>query len=82
MEENSLTQYGRKNNTLLSGIPDFIHNNLENKWRTNKYQKKDIGACHRFGKADVRLESKKTIVTFINRKSCNQIFENKKKLAK
>ena len=45
-------------------------------------EENDIEACHRFGKLDVRLKSKKTIVQFVNRKICNKIFENKKKLAK
>ena len=41
-----------------------------------------IEACHRFGKPEVTSKSKKTIVRFVNRKNCNKIFENKKKLAK
>ena len=45
-------------------------------------EENDIEACHRFGKPDVTSKSKKTIVRFANRKNCNKIFENKKKLAK
>ena len=41
-----------------------------------------IKACHRFGKLDVTSKSRKAIVLFVNRKSCNKISENKKKLAK
>ena len=45
-------------------------------------EENDMEASHRFGKPDVRLKSKKTIVFFVNRKNCNKIFEKKKKLAK
>ena len=88
-EQNSLAQYGRRNNIVISGIPDFIdHNNLENtvismmSGINTKIEENDIEACHRFGKPDVTSKSKKTIVRFANRKNCNKIFENKKKLAK
>ena len=42
----------------------------------------DIEASHRFGKPDVILKSKKATVCFVNKKSCNKTFENKKRLAK
>ena len=42
----------------------------------------DIEACHRFGKPEVKSKSKKTANRFVNRKNCNKIFENKKKLSK
>ena len=45
-------------------------------------EENDIEACHRFGKPDVKSKSKKAVVRFVNRKNCNKIFENKKKLAK
>ena len=46
-------------------------------------EKCDIEASHRFGKPDVViLKPKKAIVCFVNKKSCNKTFENKKKLAK
>ena len=45
-------------------------------------EENDIEACHRFGKPDVRSKSKKTVVRFVNKKNCNKIFENKKKLIK
>ena len=45
-------------------------------------EERDLEYCHRFGKPDIRSKSKKKIVRFVNRKSCNKIFENKKKLAK
>ena len=44
-------------------------------------EENNIEACHRLGKPDVISKSKKKIVDFVNRKNCNKIFENKKKLA-
>ena len=88
-EQNSLAQHGRRNNIALSRIPDSIDdNNLENTFISMmsdinvNIEENDIEACHRFGKPDVRSKSKKTVVRFVNRKNCNKIFENKKKLAK
>ena len=87
-EQNSLAQYGRRNNIVISGIPDFIDdNNLENTVismmsNINVYiEENDIEVCHWFGKP-VTSKSEKTIVRFANKKNCNKIFENKKKLAK
>ena len=86
-KQNSLAQYGRRNNTVISGIPDSIDdNNLENtaiSMVSNinvNIEENDIKLCHRFGKPDATSKSKKTIVRFVNRKNCNKIFENKKKL--
>ena len=88
-EQNSLAQYGRRNNIVISGIHDSIDdNNLDNTVISMmsdinvNIEENDIEACHRFGKPDVTSKSKKTIVRFANRKNCNKIFENKKKLAK
>ena len=88
-EQNSLVQYGRRNNIVFSGMPDSIDdNNLENTVISMmsdinvNIEENDIEACHRLGKPDVTSKSKKTIVRFANRKNCNKIFENKKKLAK
>ena len=64
-EQNSLAQYGRKNNTVISGIPDSIDNNLENTVTSMmsdinvNIEENDIEACHRFGKSDVTSKSKK-----------------------
>ena len=86
-KQNSLAQYGRRNNTVISGIPDSIDdNNLENtaiSMVSNinvNIEENDIKLCHRFGKPDATSKSKKTIVRFVNRKNFNKIFENKKKL--
>ena len=88
-EQNSLAQYGRTNNIVISGIPDSIDgNNLENTAISMmsdinvNIEENDIEACHRFGKPDVTSKSKKTVACFVNRKNCYKIFENKKKLSK
>ena len=88
-EQNSLAQNGRRNNIVISGIPDSIDdNNLENTVismisNTNvNIEENDIEVCHRFGKPDVKSKSKKIVVRFVNRKNCNKIFENKNKLKK
>ena len=84
-----MDQYQRKNNILISEIPDSInHNNLENtviSMMSNvnvNIAENDIEACDRFDKPDGRSNSKKRIVRFVNRIICNKIFENKKKLVK
>ena len=68
-KQNSLAQYGRRNNTVISGIPDSIDdNNLENtaiSMVSNinvNIEENDIKLCHRFGKPDATSKSKKTIV--------------------
>ena len=88
-QQNSLAQYGRRNNTVISGISDSIDdNNLENTLISMmsdinvNIEENDIEACHRFGKPDIKSKSKNTVVRFVNRKNCNKTFENKKKLAK
>ena len=88
-EQNSLAQYGRRNNIVISEIPDSIDdNNLENTVISMmseinlSIEENDIEACHRFGKRDVTSKSKKTIVRFANRKNCSKIIENKRKPAK
>ena len=85
---NSLGQYGKKNNLVLSGIPKSIPDNqLEN---TVASILSDIGvstlseeieACHRFGKTDRKSKSKKTIICSVNRKHCKKALLNKKKLS-
>ena len=39
-----------------------------------------IQACHRIGKSDKKTSSKKTIVRFVNRKSCNKALINRREL--
>ena len=63
-EQNSLAQYGRRNNIVISEMPDSIDDkNLENtviSIMSNiniNTKKNDIEACHRFGKAIARSKS-------------------------
>ena len=84
IDQNFLTQYRRKINTVISRIPDSIDDkDLEN---TVIFMISDINvnieengieACHRFGKPDVRSKSKKKLfllstgkVAIINKKTC------------
>ena len=82
-KQNSLAQYERRNNIVISGIPNSIDDSISMVSNINvNIEENDIKLCHRFGKPDATSKSKKTIVRFVNRKNCNKIFENKKKLAK
>ena len=85
---NHIEQYGRRNNVVISGIPDDISdNNLEgtviNILRDVdvNIEKNDLEACHRIGKSDPRSSSKKTIIRFVNRKYCKKALLNRKNLA-
>ena len=73
----SLGQYGRRNNLVLSDIPESIPDNqLENTVASIlsdigvSIQSEEIEACHRFGKTGRKTKSKKTIICFVNRKHC------------
>ena len=67
-------QYGRRNNIIISGIPeDISDNDLESKDVDVDINSSDIQACHRIGKPDRRTASKKTIVRFINSKYCKKV---------
>ena len=86
-EQNSLEQYGRRNNIEITEIPDSVPNqNLEEKV-VNIFNEisvnvspKDIEACHRVGVS--KNSSKKTIVRFINRKHAKKALINRKNLKK
>ena len=80
-------QYIRRNNVEICGIPDEVDdNNLENK--VIEIAKiidvnidiKDIEACHRLKSRYNSKGPKRTIVRFINRKNCDNLHKNKKKL--
>ena len=82
---NKLEQYGRRNNIIISGIPDSVNTedleesvteilrDIDVNVTTN-----DIEACHRVGKRDNKIGSTKTIVRFVNRKNAKQALYNKK----
>ena len=84
---NDLVQYGRHNNVVFSGILENVpDNNLESTVTSVlsaidvQVEPRDIEACHRIGKPTSK--TRKTIVRFVNRKNCEKILANKKKLLK
>ena len=83
---NQVEQYGRRNNIVISGIPDDVADDLEDAVTSIMedvdviVQNGDIEVCHRIGKSDQKTSSKKTIVRFINRKYCKKALVNRKKL--
>ena len=85
---NNIKQYGRRNNIIISGIPDSVDNNQLEDSVTEiltdinvNVESNDIEACHRIGKKDSRIGSTKTIIRFVNRKHTKQALYNKKKLS-
>ena len=85
---NHIEQYGRRNNLVISGIPDDISDSDLEDTVTDlmkdvdvNIQRNDIEACHRIGKSDPRTASKKTIVRFVNRKHCKKALISRKKFA-
>ena len=85
---NNVEQYARKNNIIISGIPDSVDNNQLEDSVTEiltdinvNVESNDIEACHRIGKKDSRIGSTKTIIRFVNRKHTKQALYNKKKLS-
>ena len=83
---NQVEQYGRRNNIVISGIPDDVaDDDLEDVVTSIMedvdviVKNGDIEACHGIGKSDQKTSSKKTIVRFINRKYCKKPLVNRKK---
>ena len=64
---NNLEQYGRRNNIVISGIPDCYTNHLEESVteilsdNDVKVTSNDIEVCHRIAKKNNRINSTKTI---------------------
>ena len=84
---NQVQQYGRRNNIVISGIPDDVADDDPEDAVTSIMEdvdvivkNSDIEACHRIGKSDQKTTSKKTIVRFINPKYCKKVLVNRKKL--
>ena len=76
---NKLEQYGRRNNIIISGIPDSVKTEDLEESVTEilrdidvKVTISDIESCHRVGKSDNKIGSTKTIVRFVNRKNAKQ----------
>ena len=82
---NNLEQYGRRNNIVISGIPDSVDINELEESVTEiladidvNVTSNDIEACHRIDKKDKRINSTKTIIRFVNRKHAKKALFNKK----
>ena len=82
-----MEQYGRRNNTAISGIPDSADINELEESVTEvladidlNVTSNDIEACHRIGKKDKRIDSTKTIIGYVNRKHAKKALFNKKRL--
>ena len=85
---NQVEKYDRRNNIVISGIPDDISNNDFGSTVVDimKYVDVDINssdteASHRIGKSDWGTAPKKTIVCFINRKYCKKVLLKRKNFA-
>ena len=85
---NTLEQYGRRNNIIISGIPGSVNVNQLEESVTEiltdinvNVASNDIEACHRIGKKYTRIGSTKTIIRFVNRKHAIQALYNKKNLS-
>ena len=84
-KHNDLAQYGRRNNLVFSGIPENVpDSNLESTVLSVlleidlQVESRYIEACHRIGKPSSKKQ--KTIVRFVNRKNCEKVLANKKKV--
>ena len=84
---NQVEQYGRRNNIVISGIPDDVaDDDLEDAVTSIMedvdviVQNGDIEVCHRIGKSNQKTSIKKNIVRFISCKYCKKALLNRKKL--
>ena len=81
----ALEQYGRRNNLVISGIPDSIQDSELESTVTSilsdtdvNVESREVEECHRIGKSN--NGSKKTIIRFVNRKYCKKALLNRKQL--
>ena len=81
----SLEQYGRRNNLVISGIPDSVQDfDLESTVTSIlsdtdvNVESREVEGCHRIGKSN--NGSKKTIIRFVNRKYYKKVLLNRKQL--
>ena len=86
---NRLDQYGRRNNIVLSGIPECVAGNTLEATVASVLADVDVAVdsnaletCHRFGRPERTTKSRKTIDRFRNRKYCKKGLLNREKLAK
>ena len=82
-----LQQYIRRNNVEICGIPESVENKNLEKTVVKiaeiigvDIKSNDIEACHRLVKRRNEGGPKRTIVRFVNRKNCESLLRNKKKL--
>ena len=87
IDVNKLEQYGRRSNVEIAGIPDEVSlPSLESKVVEVlgeigvKVTPDEIEACHRLQKNRNDRGPSRTIVRFVNRKKCDKIFANKRRL--
>ena len=82
---NQVEQYGRRNNIVISGIPDDISDNDLERTVINimkdvdvDINSSDLEGCHKISKSGRRTASKKTVVRFRNRKYCKKALLKRK----
>ena len=81
----ALEQYGRRNNLVISGIPDSVQDSELESTVTSilsdidvNVESREVEECHRIGKSN--NGSKKTIIRLVNRKYCKKALLNRKQL--
>ena len=81
----ALEQYSRRNNLVISGIPDSVQDSGLESTVTPilsdidvNFESREVEECHRIGKSN--SGSKKTIIRFANRKYCKKALLNRKQL--
>ena len=86
ISNNSLDQYGRRNNLEIEGIPDNISDENLEKTAVKllnaidvDIKESEVEACHRLGKSK-KGKSKRTIIRVVNRKYCKKALINRRQL--
>ena len=81
----ALEQHGRRNNLVISGIPDSVQDSELESTVTSilsdidvNVESREVEECHRIGKSN--NGSEKTIIRFVNRKYCKKALLNRKQL--
>ena len=81
----ALEQYGRRNNLVISSIPDSVQDSHPESTMTSilsdinvNVESREVEECHRIGKSN--NDSKKTIIRFVNRKYWKKALLNRKQL--
>ena len=87
LSHDALEQYGRRNNLVISGIPDSVQDSDFESTVSSilsdidvNVESREVEDCHGIGKSN--NGSKKTIIRFINRKYCKKALLNRKQLEK